>query len=102
MLSIEVSLAPPPNADILSPFSATAPNPRASNIDAFHAEPAQLDRAADELGRLGFRVLIGSRLSLSVEEEREPAAPALPAARSFLAPAPEAAWAPPDPLSGLV
>ena len=122
MLSIEVSLAPPPDADILSPFSATAPNPRASNIDAFYAEPARVERAADELRRLGFRVLIGSRLSLSVEgppelftevfgteleeisvqEAREPAAPALPAARSFLAPAPDASWAPPDPLSGLV
>ena len=122
MLSIEVSLAPPPDTDILSPFSATAPQPRASNIEAFHAEPAQVDRAADELRRLGFRVLIGSRLSLSiegpperftevfgteleersVEEEREQAAPAIPAAESFLAPAPEASWEPPGLLSGLV
>lgn len=115
-LSIEVSLAPPPGG--FSPFSSDA-RPRPSNVDAFHADPARLDRATDELRRLGFRVLIGSRLSISVEGSpelftevfgtrlerrsmREQAAPAIPVAESFLAPAPEATWAPPDPLAGLV
>ncbi len=122
VLSIEVSLAPPAESEMLSPFSSAAPHPMASNIGAFHAEPARLDRAMEELDRLGFRVLTGSRLSISIEgspelftetfgtelaarsaqEDREQTAPAIPASESFLAPAPEAGWAPPDPLAGLV
>lgn len=121
VLSIEVSLAPPPESDILSPFTSAA-RPRPSNIEAFYADPAQLDRALDELRRLGFRVLIASRLSISIEgtsklftevfgteletrsmqEEPVVAERALPAAESFLAPAPEATWEPPAPLVGLV
>jgi subtilisin family serine protease len=121
LLSIEVSLAPPPESDILSPFT-TAARPSPSNIDSFYADPAQLDRAMDELRRLGFRVLIASRLSISVEgapelftevfgttletrsvqEEPTVAERARPVAQSFLAPAPEAMWEPPAPLAGLV
>lgn len=64
VLSIEVSLAPPQESDVLSLFSSAA-RPRPSNIDAFYADPAQLDHAMDELRRLGFRVLIGSWLELA-------------------------------------
>jgi hypothetical protein len=121
VLSIEVSLAPPPESDILSPFTSAA-RPRPSNIKDFYADPGQLDRALDELRRLGFRVLIASRLSISVEgtpelftevfgteletrsiqEEPVMEERALPAAETFLAPAPEATWEPPAPLVGLV
>jgi hypothetical protein len=121
VLSIEVSLAPPPESDILSPFTSAA-RPRPANIDEFYADPAQLDRAMDELRRLGFRVLIGSRLSISIEgspelftevfgteletrsvqEELVVEERSRPAAESFLAPAPEATWEPPAPLVGLV
>jgi hypothetical protein len=121
VLSVEVSLAPPAESDILSPFTFAA-RPRPANIDAFYADPAQLDKAMDELRRLGFRVLIGSRLSISVEgspelftevfgteletrsiqEEPVVVEHARPAAESFLAPAPEATWEPPSPLVGLV
>ena len=122
VLSIEVSLAPPAESERPSPFSAAAPHPRASNIGAFHAEPERLERAMEELQRLGFRVLTGSRLSISVEgspelftrvfgtelatrsarEDREQAAPAIPAAESFVAPVAGAGWQPPEPLAGLV
>jgi hypothetical protein len=121
VLSIEVSLAPPPERDIPSPFTSVA-RPRPDNIEAFYADPAQVDRAMDELRRLGFRVLIASRLSISVEGspelftevfgtaletrsiQEEPVVEerARPAAESFLAPAPEATWEPPAPLVGLV
>jgi hypothetical protein len=76
----------------------------------------------DELRRLGFRVLIASQLSISVEGppelftevfgteletrsiQEEPVVEerARPVAESFLAPAPEATWEPPAPLVGLV
>ena len=121
VLSIEVSLAPPPESDILSPFTSPV-RPRPANIDAFYADPAQLDQATDELQRLGFRVLIASQLSISVEGppelftevfgteletrsiQEEPVVEerARPVAESFLAPAPEATWEPPSPLVGLV
>jgi subtilase family serine protease len=121
VLSIEVSLAPPPESDVLSPFTSVA-RPRPDNIEAFYAAPAQLDQAVDELRRLGFRVLIASQLSISVEgspelftevfgtelvtrsTQEEPVAEehASPVAESFLAPAPEATWEPPAPLVGLV
>lgn len=121
VLSIEVSLAPPPESDILSPFTSPV-HPRPDNIDTFYADPAQLDQATDELQRLGFRVLIASRLSISVEGpaelftevfgteletrsiQEEPVVEerARPVAESFLAPAAEATWEPPSPLVGLV
>jgi len=121
VLSIEVSLAPPPESDILSPFTS-AVRPKPDNIEAFYSDPAQLDRAMDELRRLGFRVLIASQLSISVEGppelftevfgteletrsiQEEPGVEerARPVAESFLAPAPEATWEPPAPLVGLV
>lgn len=121
VLSIEVSLAAPPESGILSPFSS-AVRPRPETIDAFYAEPAQVDQATVELQRLGFRVLTASRLSISVEgppelftevfgtelqqrsTEEEPlrTEQARPVAEKFLAPAPEAMWQPPAPLAGLV
>jgi len=121
VVSVEVSLAPPPESDMLTPFTSDA-RPRPDNIEAFYADPAQVDRAMDELQRLGFRVLIGSRLSISVEGspqlftevfgtdletrsiQEEPVVEerARPVADNFLAPAPEATWEPPSPLAGLV
>src|SRR5215217_892710 len=121
VLSIEISLAPPPESDAPSLFS-TAARPRPDDIEDFYADPARLDRTTDELERLGFRVLIASQLSISVEgppelftevfgTELEPRSiqeepiveeRALPAAENFLAPAPEATWQPPSPLVGLV
>jgi subtilase family serine protease len=121
VVSVEVSLAPPPDSDVLSPFTSHV-RPRPDNIDAFYADPVQLDRAMDELQRLGFRVLIASRLSISIEGssdlfaevfgteletrsiQEEPVVEerARPVAESFLAPAAEATWEPPPPLVGLV
>jgi hypothetical protein len=121
VLSIEVSLAPPPESDTLSPFTSPV-RPRPDNIEAFYADPARLDRAMDELERLGFRILIASPLSISLEGspelftevfhtaletrslQEEPVVEegARPIAESFLAPAPEAPWEPPPPLISLV
>lgn len=118
VLSIEVSLAPPPGSHILSPFTSEVPR-RAFNASDFYADPTQVDRAMDELRRLGFKVLIASRLSISVEGTPElfekvfgtkletlsmekPEVPAIPSAMTYATPTQDSTWAPPDSLAGLV
>ena len=123
LLSIEVSLAPPPASAALSAFTS-AERPRASNISRFHAEGAQVDRAAEELQRLGFRVLAVSRLAISVEAppalftkvfgtaldtrsvdevtDKAVRESAVPSMMSYATAAPEATWATAGPLEGLV
>jgi hypothetical protein len=119
-LSVEVAVERRARTGAPSLFTADA-RTRPEAMHDLHAEPGQLDRTAAELARLGFRVLQTSRLSISVEcpaslfteifgtelaEQdvvREPApAPARPLATSYLAPTPDATWAPPPVLEGLV
>ncbi len=118
-VSVEVSVASPTGAPSPSLFSATA-RPSPTTVRELHADPGQLERAATELARLGFRVLATSRLSVSVEctpalftetfgtelaqrdVETVGQAHARPSAMSFLAPATGAPWAPPPSLAGLV
>jgi hypothetical protein len=120
LLSVEVAVERRARTAAPSLFTADA-RTRPEAMRELHAEPGQLDRTAAELARLGFRVLQTSRLSISVEcpaslfteifgtelAEQDVVraaapAPARPLATSYLAPTPDATWAPPPVLEGLV
>ena len=118
LVSLEISLQPPPGSPIL-PLFGTSERAAATNVTKFHADRLQMDLAAEALQRLGFRVVSRSRLSLSVEATpelcaktfevklelrslREHGLPARPAAMEFLAASSQAKWQVPTPLRGLV
>lgn len=66
LLSVEVAVASPAESPFASLFSTTA-RPSSATVRDLHVEPGQLEQAARELARLGFRVVAVSRLSVSVE-----------------------------------
>ncbi|MDD7942428.1 S8 family serine peptidase [Actinomycetospora lutea] len=118
-LSIEIIIDSPTGSSAPTLLS-TAARPHSDTVGDLRADPGQLDRAAAELARLGFRILATSRLSLSIEGSRGLFAETFgtemteytvptpesvftrPSAMSFAAPAVGAAVEPPPSLAGLV
>ncbi|MCK4790949.1 MAG: S8 family serine peptidase [Desulfobacteraceae bacterium] len=118
VVSIEVSVAPSPEDEALSFFEAGF-EPTAERVDKFTPNPKQVARAKDELTKMGFRVLMATDMSISIEGSpnlfskvfgtelttnyfEDLAVPATPAVDSFFAPAAEASWEPPSPLEGVI